>query len=411
MKHFTLLASLLFASGIAAQTTVTINTAAGNADQVFYNLLTDAQTTAPLAEWDLAFEISGFSSSILVNTAKGHKVYHTGVAVADWATLTAPNEGSWHELNNSETNWSEGALTYGSTINDGGFNLGWGTYNMTTHTVAGTEVYALNLGGTTWKKLRIDGLAAGTYNFTYADLDGSAEVTGTLVKSGFTGKVFGYWDMTNNVAVDREPAATDWDLVFTKYISDLGVMWYGVAGVLQNPVVEVAQLDGVDPVASDWLDADGQFSADINMIGSDWKSFTGGQYVYVEDRAYFVKDVAGNVWKLIFTEYGGSATGTMTFTKELASLTSVNEVGFAGTAVVYPNPVEGGVAQLLLDVPAADAFVTVHDLSGKQVHADRIGGIAPMSVHTLDLSTLATGSYVLRVQHAAGVVTSKVIVR
>ncbi len=411
MKHITLLSSLLIVGTAAAQTEVTISTAASNAQQVYYSLSTDDETSAPLAEWDLAFEISGFSSSILVNTAKGNKVYHTGVGVADWATITAPNEGAWTELNNSETSWSEGALTYGSTINSGGFNLGWGTYSMVTHTVAGTEIYAVQIGGSTWKKLRIDGLSGGTYAFTYANLDGTEQVNGSLVKANFTGKVFGYWNMGTNAAVDREPAAADWDLVFTKYLSDLGVMWYGVAGVLQNPVVEVAQLDGINPVSVSWLDADGQFSVDINIIGSDWKSYTGGQYVYPTDRAYFVKDVPGNVWKLIFTGYGGAATGTMTFTKELVSSTSVNELNVAGTAVVYPNPVEGGVAQLLLDVPVAEAFVSVIDLGGKQVYADRITGITPMSVHTIDLNNLASGSYLLRLQHSAGVVTSKLIVR
>lgn len=411
MKHLTLLSSLFVAGSVAAQTEVTISTEASNAQQVYYSLSTDAETSAPLAEWDLAFEISGFTSSILVNTAKGNKVYHTGAGVAAWNTITAPDVDAWTELNNSETDWAKGALTYGSNIDEDGFNLGWGTYNMATHAVAGTQVFAVQLSDGTWKKLRINGLVGGVYTFTYADLNGSQEVEGQLVKSAFSGKVFGYWDMGANAAVDREPASTDWDLVFTKYLSDLGVMWYGVAGVLHHPSVTVAQLDGVDPVTVGWLEADGQFSSEINTIGSDWKSYDGTAYVYPDDRAYFVKDVAGNVWKLIFTGYGGAGTGTMTFTKELASATSVNELASAGTAVVYPNPVEGGMAQLLLDVPVAEAFLSVVDLGGKQVHAERLTGITPMSVRAIDLHDLANGSYVLRLQHATGVVTSKLIVR
>jgi hypothetical protein len=411
MKHITLLSSLLAAGALAAQTEVTISTAAGNTQQVYYSLATDAEHAVPLAEWDLAFQINGFESSILVNTAKGDKVFHTGVGVSDWASITAPDEEAWTEINNSETHWSKGALTYGNDIDDDGFNLGWGTYNMATHAVMGTEVYAVQLSNGTWKKLRIDGLIGGVYMFTYADLDGSQEVEAQLVKGDFSTKVFGYWDMTANAAVDHEPASADWDLLFTKYLSDLGVMWYGVAGVLQHPSVTVAQLDGVDPVSVDWLAADGQFSAEINTIGSDWKSYNGTAYEYPADRVYFVKDVAGNVWKLIFTGYGGAATGTMTFTKELVSATSVNEIASAGTAVVYPNPVEGGRAQLLLDLPASEAFVTVLDMNGKQVHAERLTGIVPMSVHPIGLDGLATGTYLLRVQHMAGVTTSKLIVR
>lgn len=411
MKHATLLSSLLLTSVAFAQTEVVIQTAPGNADQVFYSLQNGVAATAPLANWDLAFEISGFTSSILVNTAKGHAVYHTGATIAEWATITAPDEGNWTPLNNAETSWSEGALTYGNDLNDGGFNLGWGTYNMATHVVAGSEVYAVLLDGTTWKKLRIDGLAAGTYMFTYANLDGTDEHVGSLVKTGFSGKNFGYWDMTAHASVDREPALADWDLVFTKYLSDLGVMWYGVAGVLQNPMVETAQLDGVDQATVTHFDAEGQYGIEMNIIGSDWKSYDGSAYQYVTDRAYFVKDVAGNIWKLLFIGYGGGATGTMTFTQELMSATSVGELtALNGQALVYPNPVEGGSASVVLDVPATEATLTIHDLGGKLVHSELLTGIAPLAVRTISVAELGTGAYVLRVQHAQGVASSKLIV-
>src|SRR5690606_27879220 len=199
-------------------------------------------------------------------------------------------------------------------------NMGWGTYNTLSHIISGTQMYAILMAdGMTWKKLRIDGLVGGTYHFTYADLDGSNEQNATLAKSGFSGRNFGYWDLTQHTSVDREPASADWDLLFTKYMSDLGAMWYGVAGVLQNTGVQVAQLDGVDPLTVEAVAAEGQYSSAINIIGSDWKTLSGFSYVIVPDRAYFVKAKNGALWKLVFTDYSGSATGVMTFTQELVS--------------------------------------------------------------------------------------------
>lgn len=394
-----------------AQTPVTVSTAPQNADQVWYSMANGEVARAPLAEWDLAFQISGFESSILVNTAKGNKVYHTGAGIADWATITAPDEDAWTELNNSETNWAEGALTYGNTLGNDGFNLGWGTYNMTTHAVVGTEVYAVQLDGTTWKKLRIDGLVGGTYAFTYANLDGSEEVNGALVKTNFAGKVFGYWDMTTNAAVDREPAAADWDLVFTKYLTDLGVMWYGVAGILQNSNVEVAQLDGVDPVNTSWLDADGQFSTEINTIGSDWKSYINDEYVYPEDRVYFVKDVPGNIWKIVFTGYGGGATGDMSFNQEMVSTVGIDEQGMAqASAHVYPNPVRDGQAQVVLDLPAAHSVARVFNSTGQQVLEQQWSGHLGLSTRTLDVHGLAKGIYLLRIDTDRSNITAKLVV-
>ncbi|MEZ4806763.1 MAG: T9SS type A sorting domain-containing protein [Flavobacteriales bacterium] len=413
MKYVTLSIALLFGTLSFAQTEVTVNTAAANADQVYYSLLNGVVATAPLAEWDLAFEITGFTSSILVNTAKGHLVYQTDAAITDWASVNVPDEASWIALNNSETNWSEGALTYGSTVDEEGFDLGWGTYNMVTHVVAGTRIYAIQMVDGGWKKLRINGLSGGVYSFTYADLDGSNEQNASLVKADFTGKNFGYWDMSSHQAVDHEPMAAEWDLVFTKYLSYIpaGDAWYAVAGVLANMPVECAQLDGVDPITVEHGAAEGQYGTDINVIGSDWKVFnmTTFMYEYVTDRAYFVKDVAGNLWKLVFTGYGGSATGTMTFTQQLMSATAVAEVDL-GSAMIFPNPAIGQ-AHVVLDLPVQDAVVSILALNGQELRTQRLNGITRSTVHSIDLAGIPSGMYMLRVAHAEGVIGSRLIVQ
>ena len=400
---------MILATSLAAHTqeTVIISTNAQNSDQVFYNLANGNQTSRPLAEWDLAFEITGLSSTVLVNTAKGNKIYHVG-AIDEWDVITMPDVASWTALNNSETSWSEGALSHGT---DGMFNLGWGTYDIQNHLVGGTELYVVELPDAIFKKLRVDGLVTGTYIFTYADLDGSNEQTGSIVKSDFTDKNFGYWDLTANAAVDREPLTYEWDLLFTKYMSDMGI-WYGVAGVLHNKGVQTAQLDLVDPQSVGHDVAEGHYSTDINIIGADWKSFNGSQYVYEEERAYFVKGQDGAIWKLIFTGYGGGATGTMTFTQELMSATSVDDIAaLNGQVLLYPNPAANGHVRMILDLPEDRASIFVHDMNGKVVYSGLVSGLTPLAVRELDLSGVPTGAYVVRAEHASGVTTSRLIVQ
>ncbi|MCB0771682.1 MAG: HmuY family protein, partial [Flavobacteriales bacterium] len=321
MKLTTLSLTVLLTSATFAQTSVTVTTSAANASQTYYSLLNGVQATAALDSWDLAFEISGFTSSIQVNTAKGLSVFETPFAISEWSSVNSPDEDNWTRLLNSETYWSAGALTHGNDLDQpDGFNVGWGTYNMITHTIMGTKIYVIKTAGGSYRKLRINSLASGSYSFTFADLDGSNEQTSTLVKSAFSGKNHGYFSFEGNTVLDLEPPTASWDLVFTKYTSIINApapTAYAVAGVLQNKNVSAMQIDGVDTSVADWTSA--AFDTSMNIIGYDWKNYNMGSsmYEYADDRTYFILDRTGNIWKLIFTEYGGGSNGDMTFTQEL----------------------------------------------------------------------------------------------
>jgi hypothetical protein len=410
MRLATLSSALLLALTVAAQTTVTVSTAPGNADQVFYSLQNGEQATAPLAEWDLAFEITGFTSSILVNTAKGLLVYETPAPFSAWESVNAPDEANWTLIHNSETTWSVGALNHGNNLEQpDGFDLGWGTYNIITHTIAGTKIYVIDDGQGNYRKLRINSLLSGTYDFTYADLDGSNEVNGTLSKQAYLGRNFGYWSMATNSAIDREPPTSTWELLFTKYIGFIPGP-YALAGVLHNKNIEVLQVDGVPTgLADPWS---GDYSAEINTIGADWKSFNMNTFSweYAEDRCYFVKDHAGNIWKLIFIAYGGAANGQMTFTQELVSATSVQE-GIADMGfTVYPNPVRDGRVQLVLDAPLSTVDMLVYDASGRVVMTERLNGLGGLEVRTLDVARLRSGLYTIRLQGDGVLATTRLVV-
>lgn len=412
MKHSILLSSaLLTALGATAQTEVTVTTGAGNTTQTFYSLENGVQASAALADWDLAFEINSFNSSILVNTNKGLVVHETPVPVADWATLTSADVENWTRLQNSEVDWSAGALTNGNNLTEpDGLNLGWGEYNMSTHTVAGTKIYVIENAGS-FRKLRINSLATSTYSFTYSDLDGNNEQTASLVKTNFAGKNFGYFSFATNGTLDPEPAAATWDLLFTKYIATIMAPEptpYPVTGVLQNKQVLAMQVDGVPTHDATWSSA--ELDPSINIIGSDWKTFNNSTfaYEYAENRTYFVQDRSSNIWKLIFTNYGGGATGDITFTQELVSHVGMTEVA-TPELVVYPNPAHGTL-NMVLGAEVRNGQLSISDLAGKLVKQQNVSGSGALSAVPVELAGLQPGLYIARLDAEGKTFSTRVVV-
>lgn len=416
MKKAILPLAALACLTIKAQTPVTVSTGAANAEQIWYSLLNGEAGARALAEWDLAFEMTGLTTGIRVNTAKGLQVYRTEYGFSEWDDLTAPDEASWTLLANEVTRWDVGALNYGNNMEEeNGFNLGWGNYNPVNHQMIGDRVYAIKKTDETWVKLRINSLISGVFSFTYANLDGSNSHDAAINKTQFAGKNFAYWSFDDHASLDREPASASWDLLFTKYVELLddgeSLIPYPVAGVLHNRLVTAMKVDGVPTDEAQWTP--GAMQPEINIIGYDWKSynFNEGAYVVASNTTYFVKDRLGNIWKLIFTGYGGSGNGNMSFTQEMVSAVGVEEPGILNkTVLVQPNPVAGGQAQLVVDFPENRAALKVYDSAGQQVMTETLEGLNGMAVRQLDVRALAPGMYVLRLEGQRQVAVGKLVV-
>ncbi|MBK7113167.1 MAG: T9SS type A sorting domain-containing protein [Flavobacteriales bacterium] len=413
MKLFTLLSAVIFVTALQAQTEVTIPTGPGNTTQAYYSLANDVQGTVALGDWDLAFEISGFTSTVQVNTMKGLTAFETPEGIADWNAVNAPDEMNWISLNNSETYWSAGALSNGNNLSEpDGFNVGWGTYNLITHTIAGTKVYVIGFPDATFRKLRINSLAGGAYSFTHAALDGTDEQTVSLMKAVHAGKNFGYYSFVGGV-LDLEPPTASWDLLFTKYTAIIPApapTAYGVAGVLQNKGVDALQVDGVDPASADWNS--GPLDSAMNVIGYDWKSFNmeTSMYEYPTDRTYFVQDRAGNIWKLIFTAYGGGSNGNMTFTQDMVSAVGVEENYGTRDLVVYPNPTNTGSISIILDRTVRNGQLSILDLTGKLVSTANVTGGMGLVAWPVDVSGLSDGTYVMKLDAEGSAFTTRFVV-
>jgi hypothetical protein len=418
MKKLILLSSVFFAALTAtAQTAVTdtVSIGTGYINQNYYKLSTGAEIVLSTSEWDLGFQTGIMSGGIWVNNMTANLyVYPAGAAnnanfTATWDT--AGYATSWKGLFNPQTSWDLGAF---NTTSDGSvFDYGWGVYQGgPTHNVIGDSLYLFSKG-TTLKKLWIVGKKSleNKYIIRHANLDGSSDETDTLSFNPIAAKNMGYFAFDADVFT-REPNIAEWDLLFTRYNGTFAPPFNKVTGVLSNPEIQVAEVRGVANVET-YIDTTGAgFSGVLNAIGDDWKIPPPPAWVIEDSLVYFV--LRGNeLWKLVFTGFGGSANGNFIFTKELLSTVSVKENPI-GNTVMYPNPMSDGQQLTLvynLTKRASDAAYTVFDLAGKMVCREQINGEAGLHTQTINTGNLAPGMYMVNLTVDNNTQTLKLIVR
>ncbi len=406
---------------LTAQTTAidTVSTEAGYAKQVWYRLTDGAETATPKESWDIAFRAELMSATIFSNP--GTQLWkYPDATIADWDDVdTTGMAEEWEEAINSPYDWQVGA--FNSVAGSDQFDYGWGNYDMTTHNITGSVFFIIKLTNGDYKKLRIDELVSttGTYTFTYANLDGSDEQEVTFLKADYSGKNFGYYSLVNNEAADLEPASEDWDLLFTQYTDLIAMgpdvtMPYGVTGVLVNEGVELVEVDEVD--ADTYVDYEShEFGEEKNIIGYDWKTYNSGsgEYVVADSTVYFVKDKAANIWKLVFTGFGGSATGDFIFSKELLEATSIKDAtGTVASLAVYPNPATNGYVHLAYDLnQATAATISVYNYAGQLIWNQQTGSASGLNTATIQTSGWAAGMYIVSLEVGGQKTTQKIIVQ
>ncbi len=406
-----MLSAALTIAAANAQTATTVSVGASYANDVFYQLSDDAETSVSRTNWDIAITTSTYGTSIRTNDGNSTTLYVYGTDINQWNSVDT-NGFDWSSpLYNPDTTWSYGAFSNFATS---GMDYGWGTYNTATHAVTGNRIFLIELADGSMKKMMIDSMPGVTANaghlfFTYADISGANEVNVDLDKSNYAGKNFAYYSIQNGQEIDREPASSDWDLLFTKYSTDLGGgTMYSVTGVLANGL-NVMDVMGVD-VSTSTVN-DGVWSTEINTIGWDWKEFNMStfQYDITADQSFFVEDQNGDIYKLVFTGFGGSSNGNYEFTKELVSAVSVEEE-MLDVLSIYPNPATNNVTLTFNAQTSESVLVTVLDLSGKVVLNSNLGNPSGLSQATLDITHLPSGVYVVSVKAGNKVTNQKLVV-
>ena len=402
--NFLVLAAICATNCLSSQTQDSILLGPGYTNTVYYSF-SGEKSSSPAAAWDIAFEIPGFSSSILINGGKGVQLWNVTGSDGESFDKTIDTTQLFKQatLNNSATSWSSGAFNMGIDYNTGDF--GWGEYNMVTHQVTGKTVYVVKLAGKFVKKIIIDALSGGVYSFRYSNIDGSDLQTKTIAKKDFPNKNFMYFSLENGIAIDREPA--QWDLSFGKYVAFVPTP-YIVTGALTNRGIKTAVYYGSSPKTASLSGL--PLEENISAIGYNWKTYTGSSYAMSDSLAYFIQTSDSSIKRLIFTGFGGPQTGSISFEFTPVATSSVVENGNAHSILaLYPNPAHG-TATVLYSTQKVGSEITlaVWDVLGNKLQTTT--QIATDNLMQYPVTGLPSGTYIVTMTIAGQTVSQKLIV-
>lgn len=390
-----------------AQETIDVSMGAGYTSEVYYKLDTQTAITFQADSWDVAFlRNDDFNLSARVNDGIDIKVFEVADTPEQYGSVDVSNQNDWVELVNGNTNWEDGAFMQGSAT------FGFGEYNPATNHVEGTIVFVLQYDDGTYRKMIIEDYF-GAYTFKYATWDGStwsSDTTATVANTSNPDNRYNYYSLQNNQEVIAEPSEDNWDFVFRKYTSFINPPGqnYVVSGALHNPNVAVAQnqeTSDADPNGLDYLE-------EINTIGYDWKSFT-GTWNIDSDQKYYVKYENNTVFRMYFTDFGGSASGDLSFVlQDVTDLLSFESVSENLSFGMYPNPSLDGTVTIVYEnknTAAATNTIRVYAVNGAQVYKTTTLNNNGFFNKQLDLSFLDSGMYILQFDSGDTTISKKLI--
>ncbi len=231
-----------------------------------------------------------------------------GLATQMNAQLDTTGLSGWDQMYNSMTSWEEGAFSAHATTHP---DYGWGNYNMLTHGLVGDSIFVIKLQDGSYKKLWIvEKNGSSVYTFRYSDLNGADENEVDLDMTKYPDKQFIYYNLRADSLVDEQPAASDWDLLLTKY-TDTQIN-YTVTGFLSNDGVTVSVFNAADSTtAADATLADTtEFTDSISAIGNSWYMLSSGMSIVpLDTMAYFIKTKTGEIHKMQVTYFESGYSG------------------------------------------------------------------------------------------------------
>ncbi|MCS6991847.1 MAG: T9SS type A sorting domain-containing protein [Chitinophagales bacterium] len=383
-----------------AQTPDSIVMNPGYTHQVYYQLSDGSRTPVALASWDIGFQTSLMTASIIINESNVALYYADGADTSQYATLDVSNYQGWPRLYNSEQSWNIGAFNQlANPANQ--FDFGWGVYDFTQHAVFGTRLFVVETGGQVYKFWIRKKTSSGDYvvRFTPA-VPGATDINLTIPTAPYNTKNFIYLKLATSSVVDAEPPSCCWHLLFTRYAANIPFMgYYLVTGVYQAPGVKAVKAYPVD-VAIDSFDSHKDFlSTKITTIGYDWKYFDPVTMTYaIEDSLlYYVQDATGKkVWQLQFTAFD-HIKGVIKFKRKLVydATIGISPLVQVLTGFAFPNPATDEL-RIRVVLPAGPVLLLITDATGKVVHQERRQVSEGLNELRISTSALAGGLYQLR---------------
>jgi hypothetical protein len=241
-------------------------------------------------------------------------------------------------------------------------------------------------------------------------MDGSDYHNVALDCSAYLGKDFLGYDIQTNQSVDFQAPKADWDLLFTKYMSiQPNGTPYAVVGVLSNPGIGVTEYHQVDPNYMGW--SANPWDETRSPIGWDWKTLNGTSYVVQDSLIYFVRDQIGDVYRLAFVKFSGSAGGgKIVFGKSKISVTGM-EQNFNSTGLqLYPNPTSGIVNVQFDTETKGSADIKIIDMLGNVVYSQEVELNSGINQFSLGVNDIRSGMYQVNIRSGLVSITKKLVI-
>ena len=388
-----------------SQELMQISMGSGYQYDIYYSL-DEGLTAYPEREnWELAFSTDSYDNNIRINSSYVN-LYQVSENIEDWEVITSFNSLTAVQLRNSNTEWEIGAFV-SNYFDKNPFNYGWGNYNTENQEIEGCRIYIIDYNGQ-MKKIKINNLSNGIYNFTTANLDGSNEENISIDSNPYTNKKFIYYSLINNEILDREPDSANWDFVFTRYEEDLNnnpndPLYYKVTGVLSNGNL-VSEYNG--PLDINPSTENMSISNEINTIGYDWKEYT-GEFVIIPNRAYYLfSQDQISLHKIIFQSFSGQGAGNVSFTiEEIEGFNPVNNINSIEENIIqiYPNPNTG---RFYIDLNEKKGTLSIIDSYGKIVLKKELNQSL-----TLNLDDLSEGLFLINLKGENFNVSKKMLIK
>jgi hypothetical protein len=378
------------------------------ANEIYYSMKNKEVSSFARDSWDIAFRTLIRSSSIITNDGTGVVLWSYPKAdTSGWATVDTSGLSTWTQMFNDPADWENGAFSRNSKAFP---DYGWGVYNQQTHDVVGDSLFIIQLRDGSFRKLRIirKNSVNNIYYFRVANLDGSAQQDLSVNCNNYLTREFVGFSLETNLVVDYQPAKTDWDVVFTKYMSiQPDGQPYPVTGVLSNQGVRSKKFSPVSLGYGDYTI--GVWDSTRSSVGWQWK-YIDSNYVYhiVDSTVYFVKTLGGDIYKLVFTKFAGSSTGLIVFETEKVAGLGLPGKTISGELSIYPNPAVTQVNVSFTGTSSEPLVLDLSDLTGRNLERRSFGpGFSQLS---LDVSGLQSGIYFIRISSAEGILIKRFMI-
>ncbi|MBC7383733.1 MAG: T9SS type A sorting domain-containing protein [Bacteroidia bacterium] len=433
MKKLLLVAAILGTlPRLFSQTNDSLSMLSGTPLDIYYNLTTGHRDTVRNNNWHIAFGMRRAlppyqtmqAATIRINEGRSVEIYKSNTTISNWSTFDTAGWMGWPSFYNNDSTWDIGAMNQSRNLSNP-YDYGWGQYSQSSHNVEGNNIWLIAITTSpnpndpkTLKRLAVHKIAFDSmWVFTLSNVNGSDSTTITINKAAFAGKMFAYLNVLSKTVIDREPMLNTWDLLFTRYKTQVTMfgqtLMYPVMGVLQNPAVTSVKLEAAD--ARNTAPANTLvFKKNYNQVGWDWKTITTspGPWPIRDSLAYFIKVGVNKIQRLVFTDY--YADGSKQFIKFnkkefiVTGTETVNKVN--PTVTIYPNPAGQQVnITATFNMKVNKLNVRLFDVTGREVINELYDNVNGSFSAKLITASLKSGLYFISLD-ADGMVASQKLV-